>query len=186
MKKFMTIVLIITLVVSFVGVTVDSNEAKANGPLSGSVNFGVGENYTVPYVATNNVDLEIWWYDQGGGGDDQCTIFVNSCNISTQFGGDNVTVSIGPGYYEIAFRLEFSGVGDTVPLQYIITPWTYTGNYIYPCIQPWLPPQPIPPVEVGGEVYPVDRLSILIPWVALVAVLIVGTAVAVRRRRAPS
>jgi hypothetical protein len=42
------------------------------------------------------------------------------------------------------------------------------------------------PVEVGGEVYPVDKLSILAPWVVLAAALIIGTAVAVRRRRAPS
>ena len=186
MKKLIVIAVIITLVASFLGVSVASNEAKANGPISGSVEFGVGENYTVPYTATGNVDLEIYWLDLGGGGDDQCTIFVNSCNISTAFGGDNVTVSIGPGYYEIAFRLEFSGIGVTVPLQYLITPKTYTGNYIWPCIQPWLPPQPMPPVEVGGEVYPINKLSILAPWVALAAALIIGTAVAVRRRRAQS
>ena len=42
-----------------------------------------------------------------------------------------------------------------------------------------------PPVtEVGGEVYPVDRLAILIPGLTLAAILIVGTAVVMRRRRA--
>ena len=42
------------------------------------------------------------------------------------------------------------------------------------------------PVEVGGEVYPVDRLAVLAPWLVLAAALIIGTAVVVRRRRAPS
>ena len=42
------------------------------------------------------------------------------------------------------------------------------------------------PVEVGGEVYPVNRLAVLAPWLALAAALIIGTAVVVRRRRAPS
>jgi len=41
-----------------------------------------------------------------------------------------------------------------------------------------------PPVEVGGEVYPINKLNILAPWVALAATLIVGAAVLVRRRRA--
>ena len=45
---------------------------------------------------------------------------------------------------------------------------------------------PEEPVEVGGEVYPVDKLNIMAPWVALAAVLIVGVAVVVRRRRAQS
>ena len=40
------------------------------------------------------------------------------------------------------------------------------------------------PVEVGGEVYLVDKLNILAPWVALATVLIIGTTVVMRRRRA--
>lgn len=39
------------------------------------------------------------------------------------------------------------------------------------------------PVEVGGEVYLVDKLTVLTPWFALVAVLILGTILAVNRRR---
>jgi hypothetical protein len=42
------------------------------------------------------------------------------------------------------------------------------------------------PVEVGGEVYPVNRLAVLAPWLALAAALIIGTALVMRRRRAPS
>jgi hypothetical protein len=40
-----------------------------------------------------------------------------------------------------------------------------------------------PPVEVGGDVFPANRLALLAPWLALAAVLIIGTTIAVRRRR---
>ena len=48
------------------------------------------------------------------------------------------------------------------------------------------PPPPPPPVEVGGTVYPVDKLTMLAPWITLVAVLILGTILAVNRRRVRS
>jgi len=41
-----------------------------------------------------------------------------------------------------------------------------------------------PPVEVGGEVYPMDKLAILAPWIALATVIIVG-AIVVMRQRSP-
>ena len=42
-----------------------------------------------------------------------------------------------------------------------------------------------PPVEVGGEVYPVNKLAILAPWIALFALLI-PAIIEMRRRRARS
>ena len=42
------------------------------------------------------------------------------------------------------------------------------------------------PVEVGGEVYPVNKLSVLAPWIALVAVIIPIATIVIRRRRAQS
>ncbi len=44
------------------------------------------------------------------------------------------------------------------------------------------PAPPSPPLEVGGDVYPVNKLAILAPWIALAAAVIAGTSVAVRRR----
>jgi hypothetical protein len=181
MKKLVAIVLVVTLVTSFLGVSVASNGAKANGPISGSENIGEGSSHIVPYTATECVDLEIKWWDEAAPGDDIISILVNSCNISTASYEATVNVSICEGYYEIAFHVDESGLGPTAPVGYTITPLTYTGNYdYYPCIEP------IIPVEVGGEVYPINKLSILAPWVALVAALIIGTVVVVRRRRAPS
>ena len=45
---------------------------------------------------------------------------------------------------------------------------------------------PTPPIEVGGDVYPVNRLAILAPWMALAVVIIAGAIIAVRRRRTQS
>jgi hypothetical protein len=42
---------------------------------------------------------------------------------------------------------------------------------------------PLCPPEVGGDVYPTKKLALLAPWLALAAVLIIGTAMVVRRRR---
>jgi hypothetical protein len=44
----------------------------------------------------------------------------------------------------------------------------------------------IPDVEVGGDVYPVNKLSVLAPWIALVAILVFGTILIVNRRRVQS
>lgn len=52
--------------------------------------------------------------------------------------------------------------------------------------QTYVFPGPPPPVEVGGTVYPVNQLNILAPWIVLVAALIGGSAVVLRRRTAQS
>jgi len=41
-------------------------------------------------------------------------------------------------------------------------------------------------VEVGGEVYPVNKLSVLTPWIVLVAAIIPVATIVIRRRRARS
>ena len=42
------------------------------------------------------------------------------------------------------------------------------------------------PLEVGGDVHTVNKLAILVPWIALAMVIIAGTAMAMRRSRARS
>ena len=44
-------------------------------------------------------------------------------------------------------------------------------------------PPPTPGQEVGGNVYPADKLTILAPWILLAAVLIVGVTIAAKRHR---
>ncbi len=48
-----------------------------------------------------------------------------------------------------------------------------------------IPPEQ-PGIVVGGDVYPVNRLAILAPWIALAAVIIAGATMTVRRRRVRS
>jgi hypothetical protein len=40
------------------------------------------------------------------------------------------------------------------------------------------------PTEVGGDIYPINKVAMLAPWLALAAVLITGSIVVMRRRRA--
>ncbi|MGA2671365.1 MAG: VCBS repeat-containing protein [Dehalococcoidia bacterium] len=44
----------------------------------------------------------------------------------------------------------------------------------------------IPTAPVGGEAYPVNKLAILAPWIALAAAIIAGATIFIRRRRAES
>jgi hypothetical protein len=44
----------------------------------------------------------------------------------------------------------------------------------------------IPAAPVGGEAYPVNKLAILAPWIALAAAIIAGATIFMRRRRAQS
>ena len=44
------------------------------------------------------------------------------------------------------------------------------------------PPGPGPGIVVGGEVYPVNKVALLAPWIALAAAIIAGATIAVRRR----
>jgi len=44
------------------------------------------------------------------------------------------------------------------------------------------PSEEEPPVEVGGEVYPANKLGILVPWIVLSAAIIAGAIIAMRRR----
>ena len=61
------------------------------------------------------------------------------------------------------------------------------GEQDIQAIKVWeITPTPPPDVEVGGEVYPVNNLAILAPWIVLVAVLILGVTITVNRRRVRS
>lgn len=45
-------------------------------------------------------------------------------------------------------------------------------------------PTRLPPRGVGGEAYPVNKLAILTPWIALAAAIIAGATIVMRRRGA--
>jgi len=43
-------------------------------------------------------------------------------------------------------------------------------------------PPPPPPTGVGGEAYPINKLAILLPWIGLIAALLAGATIVIRRR----
>ncbi|MFC2032135.1 hypothetical protein ACFLUS_02015 [Chloroflexota bacterium] len=60
----------------------------------------------------------------------------------------------------------------------------YTSYEGPPCEAPPLPPSPEPPPvgAVGGEAYPVNKVSLIAPWIALATVIAIGGFYLVRRR----
>jgi hypothetical protein len=47
-----------------------------------------------------------------------------------------------------------------------------------PAIKEWVPPQQ---VEVGGDIFPSNKIALLAPWMLLAAAIIAGTAIAFKR-----
>lgn len=76
----------------------------------------------------------------------------------------------------------FTYTGDGGPGTDIIKATAVLSGLSSQATKVWEAPTP---VEVGGEVYPVDKLSLLAPWIALSALLIPAIIV-MRRRRARS
>jgi hypothetical protein len=46
------------------------------------------------------------------------------------------------------------------------------------------PPPPPPPPPVGGELYPVDKLAVTMPWITLIAIIAGGIGIFLVRRKA--
>ncbi len=44
-------------------------------------------------------------------------------------------------------------------------------------------PEPPPPVAVGGEVSPINKINVLAPWLGLALILVIGGGVLLLRRR---
>ena len=59
----------------------------------------------------------------------------------------------------------------------------YSGFYgPYPPVSITEPEEPKEDVAVGGEVFPVNKMSLLMPWIALVVVIVAGGIILARRR----
>lgn len=57
----------------------------------------------------------------------------------------------------------------------------YEYEYVPPPSPPPVPPPPAPPVAVGGEVFPVNKVTLLVPWIVLAVVMIAGGVFLIRR-----
>ena len=116
------------------------------------------------------------------------TVHFDIFNISSPNYGESQTENTAS-----SGEVTFGYVGDGGSGTDTITIWIdQNGNGIFdsgddPSVEltkNWI--DETPPLEVGGEVYPVNRMAILAPWIALTAVIIAGVTMAVRRRRVRS
>jgi len=143
-KRIIAIAIVIALLASFSVVS----SAAANGPYTGSFSLqDTGDTYSVPYTAGDWVDLDIVLTDDANP-DDEVDIKVDDCYITTLYQNDGsvlATVSLPPGSYAINFLMVENGLGGPSPFSYSLTENEYTGNYVYPCVEP---------PTVGGMMYP--------------------------------
>mgnify|MGYP006910699238 CR=1 FL=1 len=78
----------------------------------------------------------------------------------------------------------------TPPNQWIELDYTTTSNTVTCAMTVGAPPivfaSPAapPPLPVGGEIYPLNKVAVLAPWLALLAAIIAGATILLRRRRA--
>jgi hypothetical protein len=140
-------------------------ELRINGTPIGTVHLGAGwkaSNLTESFVHTSGWQgVETWNIT------DELVSGLNIVEISTaneymgpQDGQDNGTIDSNPAglIFEIAISYD-----EGVP--------------------PPPPPPPPPPIEVGGFVYPVNKIALLAPWIALAVVIATSATVMVRRRQ---
>jgi hypothetical protein len=96
----------------------------------------------------------------GGGAEARPALAVNLGAIPLNYG---VTV--------VYAQSEFDGLYIYSP------PYTAQDSKNIPATVTW------PPPPVGGETFPIGKLSILAPWIALGAAIVAGAAIFTRRRR---
>jgi hypothetical protein len=73
-------------------------------------------------------------------------------------------------------------IGTIYPICLMVT--DLDGEYDIDCTQITVTPIIIPPgTEVGGDVYPTNKLLILTPWIVLAIVIAVGATILIRRRQ---
>jgi hypothetical protein len=132
--------------------------------------------YTVDANPSRCVDLMVELREIDGYPDDWLDIRLNDCLIGTLGYYDvyvATTVSLGPGEYQIDFVYMGADGPPGGTFQYRLTELGYTGTSTYDCLPDVLcpPPEVEPPVApkpsgdvVGGDVYPVSKANILLPW----------------------
>lgn len=135
----------------------------------------------VTNLATNNL-TNIWdvlpddsthWFVQGGMNPPliQTPGQNNTYYLDYVVDWHDAEYSASLGYYIVRNTFQVQGVdSDGLPVGYLVQDVAGVN----------------PPPPVGGEAFPVSKLSILAPWIALGAAIMAGAAIFVRRRHVRS
>jgi hypothetical protein len=148
-----------------------------------------GQLYLEPEQDTNDLSVET----------EHCVIATLNDGFGQPVVGANVTFTVtgansaGPTDVEtdINGEAEFCYTGTNVGTDTIIASATDpqdVNNTLEsdPAYKEWFRgEEPPPPIEVGGDVSPVNRISLLVPWIGLgaIAAAIAGVTLVLRRRR---
>ena len=160
-----------------------------NWPASGDTG-GTIENITVTHAQIENNPNTGVWFELDYGSSNANSSHVNCNNIVGNGGADTGVANTGDGTLDAANNWwgdasgpsgEGPGSGDGVSTDVTYVPWLPTKfQYCPEC--GGTPPSPEPPIgSVGGEAYPVDKVGLIIPWIALAMVIAAGGIYLIRR-----
>ena len=137
----------------------------------------------LPY---ENIDGANWSFSQGGWigiwGNGPGSIYPLGQPLVFKFQADNVAV----GTVDATLTTFFYDQALRYPSEYNLIFQSYYTQITGPVP---VPVEPLPPdgeIEVGGDIYPVSKVMLLIPWIGLVMALIIGSAIVIKYRRTQS
>jgi len=143
-----------------------SNNTLTNNTCSNNTNCGIELGYS-----SNNTIYNNYFNNTNNAYDDG----ANTWNTTKTLG----TNIVGGPYLGGNYWSDYNGT-DTEGDGFGETPYNITGDSNKDYL-PLVPPGPPPPV--GGTVYPVNKLAILAPWIAIGLAIIAGASALMLRRR---
>lgn len=179
----------------------DLDRNQLNGVEIACITGGLGD-VTLYAIDIDNVAQQLmWWYDVSW----QSAYWGEAIaigDVDRDYENEVVVGALNTVYAFYGLDGDGDGLGDLVWSPYVVSNLindvevgdldgdgdddVVVGTNAPHTIHALTNPEITPPVEVGGEVYPIDKLAILAPWLVLAAALIVGAVVVVRRRRSQS
>jgi len=143
----------------------------------------IGETAEVDVIASADGYLNVWMdFNADGDWEDTNEHILTDQLLST---GTNslsfpVPADAAPGLTYARFRIDTQG--GLIHKGFVID--GEVEDYMIEIVESSAPPEE--PVSVGGYVYPVNKLSLLIPWIALAVVILAAGTLLIRRRACDS